>query len=140
MPNRSIRVKLSWIERRWNQGRGEKCLTLNGIFTFPRYCDKLGLKTAFHKVTAKQFQANIRGKNKSSSATCLLSTHINPKWPCLHKIIDYKSSKVDIKKERREKSRLMLPYRVISVDACLIRLTTATDSEHIQRSISLGST
>lgn len=35
----------------------------------------------------------------------------------------------------------MLPYRVISMDACLIRLTTVTDAENkFTRSISLGYT
>lgn len=93
-----------------DSGKGREVLK-NSVLSkviFPRYCDKLGLKTALHKVTAKQFQANIRGKNKSSSAMCLLSTHIDPKWQCLHKIIHYKcsvTSKEDIKKRKKEGGR-----------------------------------
>lgn len=37
----------------------------------------------------------------------LLSTHIDPKWQCLHKIIHYKcsvTSKEDIKKERKKEA------------------------------------
>lgn len=102
-------------------------------------------------MTAKQSPANIRGKNKSSSApsaTCRLSTHINPEGQWLHKRIYSKcsvTSKEDIKKKKkkkqgRQKSRLMLPYRVISMDACLIRLTAETGAENkCTRSASLGS-
>lgn len=54
------------------------------------------------------------------------------------------SSKKDRKKKeetQRHKSGLMLPYHVISMDACLIRLTTVTGAQNkLMRSISLGCT
>lgn len=74
LPTKSSRAKLDWMEGDGTR-EGEKSVEIfssqssnKGIFPFPRYCDKFGLKTALHKVTAKQFQANIPGKNKSSSA------------------------------------------------------------------------